>query len=72
MPSPSAQCGRGRTWGNRFSQHTTFNQRTDGLNVFNLVQTIYQHASLMLRQLLKLCRQNMEFFGFYCSTYLID
>ena len=53
-------------------RNTTFKQCTDGLNVFNLVQTIYQNASLMRRQFLKLCRQGMKFFGFHHSTYLID
>lgn len=54
------------------SQHTTFNQRADGLNAFNLVHQVCQNASLMRCQFLKFCRQNMEFFSFHRSTYLTD
>ena len=53
-------------------QYTAFNQTADGLNVFNLVQTICQHASLMRRQFLKLGRQYLELLGCHRDTYLID
>ena len=42
------------------------------LNVPNLVQTVYQQASLMRRQFFKFCRHHLEFFGFHRSTYLVD
>ena len=44
----------------------------DSLNVFNLVQTIHQQASLMRRQFFKFCRHHLECFSFHRSTYLID
>jgi hypothetical protein len=56
----------------RCGQHTAFNQRTDGLNVLNPAQVIYQQASLMRRQFFKFCRQYLEFFDFHHSTYLVD
>jgi len=40
--------------------------------VFNLVQPVYSYTSLMRHQFIEFCRQNMKFFGFDRSTYLVD
>ena len=52
-------------------QYTALDQRADGLNVLNLVQTVYQQATLMRRQFFEFCRHYLEIFGFHRSTYLI-